>query len=141
MAFEPDILVTTPEGAELVVDAELALPDLERTETELKKYMVGMQYPLGLLITPERMWLYRDLYTSRSSDSVQRIGEFNLKPVWQQPPPLQETAFESFVQYWLEYLPNQPIQNLPNDLRQALREYILPAVRSGEVRAAHPRYA
>jgi hypothetical protein len=141
MAFEPDILVTTPYDIELVVDAKVFLPNLERTEEDLKQYMVGMQCPLGLLITPERMWLYRDFYTSRSPESVQRVGEFNLKPMWQQPPPKQETAFEIFVQYWLEHLAYQPTEDLPSDLRQVLREYLLPAVRGGEVRAAHPRYA
>ena len=41
MAFEADILITTPDGIELVVEAEVSLPNLERTEEELKKYMVG----------------------------------------------------------------------------------------------------
>ncbi len=141
MAFEADILITTPDGIELVVEAEVSLPNLERTEEELKKYMVGMNCPLGLLITPERMWLYRDFYTSRTPESVQRIGEFDLKSMWQYPPPSQGLQFEIFVQQWLELLAYQPTQDLPSDLRQVIQKYLLPAVRSGEVRAAHPRYA
>ena len=66
VAFRPDIIVTTQEGVSLVVEAKLTMPNLERTEEQLKQYMVGMQCPVGLLITPERMWLYRDSYTSRS---------------------------------------------------------------------------
>jgi hypothetical protein len=141
MAFEADILITTPDGIELVVEAEVSLPNLERTEAELKTYMVGMNCPLGLLITPERLWLYRDFYTSRSPESVQRLGEFVLKSMWQYPPPTQGMHFEIFVQQWLEHLAHQPIKELPPDLRDAIQEYLLPAVRSGEVRAAHPRYA
>lgn len=51
-----------------------------------QKYMFGMQCPVGLLITPQRMWLYRDSYTARSPDSVKPVTEFDLKPLWDQPP-------------------------------------------------------
>jgi hypothetical protein len=102
--------------------------------------MVGMQCPVGLLITPERMRLYRDSYTSRSPESVEFVGEFNLESWWQQPPQSQG-AFETFVQQWLENLAGQLNSELPNPLREALREDVLPAVTNGDVRAAHPRYS
>src|SRR3989442_3526623 len=108
MAFQPDILITTSDGITLVIEAKVTLPNLERTEEDLKQYMVRMQCPIGLLITPERMWLYRDSYTTRSPQSVQRVGEFNSKLLWQQPPPSQAVPFERFVQQWLEDLPQQP---------------------------------
>jgi hypothetical protein len=54
MAFEPDILVKTPEDRVRVIEAKVALNDLPRTEETLKLHMVAMQYPFGLLITPER---------------------------------------------------------------------------------------
>jgi hypothetical protein len=141
MAFQPDILVTTPDGIALVVEAKVTLRSLESTEEDLKQYMVRMQCPTGLLITPMRMWLYRDSYTTRSAKSVQRVGEFDLTRFWHQPPPLQGERFEVFVQQWLEDLPTRPTNELPKELREALREYVLPAVTSGEVRAAHPRYS
>lgn len=140
MAFQPDILITTPDGVSLVVEVKVTRPNLEFAEEQLKQYMFGMQCPVGLLITPERLWLYRDSYTSRSPQSVQRVGEFNVESLWKQPPPSQEAPFEIFVQRWLEDLARQPIKELPNPLREALREYVLPAVTNGEVRAAHPRY-
>ena len=140
MAFQPDIIVTTPDGVSLVVEAKVTLPNLERTEEGLKQYMVGMQCPVGLLITPERMWLYRDSYTSRSPESVEFVGEFNLESLWQQPPQSQR-AFEMFVQQWLENLAGQLNSELPNPLREALGEDVLPAVTSGDVPAAHPRYS
>ncbi len=141
MAFQPDIIITTPDGIMLVIEAKVYVSNLERTEEDLKQYMFGMQCPVGLLITPERMWLYRDSYTTRSPQSVQRVGEFDPKPLWQQPPPSQGAAFEMFVQQWLEDLGKLPDRNLPNELREAIREYVLPAVTAGDVRAAHPRYS
>src|SRR5216683_7776590 len=131
MAFQPDILVTTRDEPHvtLVVEAKVRLPDLERAEEELKQYMVQMQCPVGLLVTPERMWLYRDFYTTRSPQSVQRVGEFNLELLWDHPPPAQGSRFETFIQHWLEDLAKQPIpEEVPSELREALREYILPAV-------------
>ncbi len=140
MAFQPDILVTTPEGVMLVVEAKVILPNLSRTEEDLKEFMVRMQCPIGLLITPERMWLYRDFYTTGSRKSVERIGEFNVTPLWPKRPPSHPGPFEMFVQQWLEDLvTEQPYKDLPKELREALREYVMPAVARGEVRAAHPR--
>jgi len=141
MAFHPDILVTTPDGITLVVEAKVTLPDIKRTEEDLKQYMVLMQCPVGLLITPERMWMYRDFYTTRSPQSVQRVGEFNIQALWRQTPPSQGAPFEIFVQQWLEDLSLQPTRELPKELREALRENVLPAVATGDVRAAHPRYS
>ena len=141
MAFQPDILVTSPDEPRvtLVIEAKVTLLDLDQTEAELKRYMVGMQCPMGMLITPERMWLYRDSYTTRAPDSVKRVGEYNIKSLWRVPPPTQGTQFEAFVQHQLEDLAKTPAQGLPSDLRDALREYILPAITTGDVRAAHPR--
>ena len=140
MAFQPDIIITTRDGVSLVVEAKVNLPNLECSEEDLKQYMVSMQCPTGILITPSRMWVYRDSFTTRSPQSVQRVGEFSLARMWHQPPPLQGERFETFVQQWLEDLPKHPGKEVPNELREAFQEYILPAVTSGEVRAAHPRY-
>ena len=101
--------------------------------------MVRMQCPIGMLITPERMWLCRDSYTTRAPDSVQRIGEYNIKSLWREPPPTQGTTFEAFVQHRLEDLATTAAPELAADLRDALREYVLPAITTGNVRAAHPR--
>jgi hypothetical protein len=141
MPFQPDIIVTVPgePTVSLVVEAKTTLPDLGRTEDQLKQYMVLMQCPTGLLVTPERMWLYRDFYTSRSLQSVRRIADFDPKSLWDQPPPANGAGFETFVQRWLEDLASRPTEKLPPDLRDAIREYILPAVTTGDVRAAHPR--
>src|SRR6476646_4331181 len=116
MAFQPDILITTPDGMTLVVEAKVKLTNLERTEQDIKEYMIRMSCPIGLLITPDRMWLYRDFYTTRSSESVQRIGEYNASLLWQHPLPQAGAPFELFVQQWLEDLAKQPSKELPKEL-------------------------
>src|SRR5260370_31162644 len=131
MAFHPDILVTSPEESRvaIVIEAKVHIPDLERTEQELKQYMVGMQCPVGLLITPEHLRLYRDFYTDRSARSVQRIGEYNATLLWAQPPPHDEARFEIFVQHCLPPTPDQPTPRLPPDIGQAVPAYDAPARR------------
>src|SRR5438067_12824722 len=135
MPFQPDIIVTGPDGVMLVLEVKTSLPNLRSSEEQLKQYMVGMQCPIGVLITPEHMWVYRDLYTSRTPDSIQRIGEFETKYLWRQPPPTDATAFESFVQQWLERLAHQHTEDLPRNVSEALSEYVVPAVTNGDVRA------
>jgi hypothetical protein len=137
---QPDILVTGPDGIKLVVETKTAISNLERLEEQLKRYMSAMQCPTGMLITPEHMWLYHDLYTARLPQSIQRVGEFDMRGLWPQPPPAEATSFEVFVQQWLERLAQEPSRYLPLEIGGALQEYILPAVVNGEVRAAHPRY-
>jgi hypothetical protein len=56
----------------MVIAAKVTMTDLPHTEVALKQYMVGMQYPFGLLITPEKGWVYRDLYFSLSPESVKK---------------------------------------------------------------------
>ena len=139
MTFQPDIIVTGPDGVTLVVEAKASLPNLERTEEQLRNYMIGMQCPTGILVTPERMWVYRDLYAS--PPNIERVYEFEMRSLWPQPPPADAASFELFVQQWLEHLNQQPTQGLPRKVAEAFWEYVLPAVGSGEVRAAHPRYS
>jgi hypothetical protein len=139
MIFQPDIVVTGPDGISLVVEVKTSLPNPEQAEAHLQRYMISMQCPTGILVTRERMWLYRDLYTS--PPSIGQIGEFDMKGLWQQQPPEEAASFEIFVQQWLERLSQQPTKDLPRNVVDVLREYVLPAVTSGEVRAAHPRYS
>jgi hypothetical protein len=139
MAFQPDILITTPSGRIMVIEAKVSMNDLPRTEEALKRYMVAMQYPFGLLITPEKGWVYRDLYSGHSPESVKRVGEFDSTPIWRQKPPRQGLEFEAFVQQWIEDLADFPAELLPPQLKDIVLGYVLPAVAGGEVRAAHPR--
>jgi hypothetical protein len=108
MAFEPDILITTPDGITLVVEANTALRDLEGAEKDLKQYMAGMQCLVGLPIMPKRMWLYRDFYTARSLLSVKRVGEFNARAILAAAGAIAGSGVRRFVQRGLEDSPGSP---------------------------------
>jgi hypothetical protein len=139
MEFEPDIIISTPDGRLMVIEAKVAINDLSSTEDALKGYMVAMQYPFELLITPEKGWVYRDSYSSLSAASIQRIEEFDSVPIWRQNPPREPLEFEAFVQRWIEDLADFPTQSLPPQLKEIVQGYVLPAISAGEVKAAHPR--
>lgn len=139
MAFQPDIIISTPDGRLMVIEAKVVINDLVGTEEALKRYMVAMQYPFGLLITPEKGWVYRDSYSSLSPASIQQVEEFDSVPIWRQKPPREPLEFEAFVQRWIEDLADFPAQSLPPQLKSIVQGYVLAAIATGEVRAAHPR--
>lgn len=147
MPFEPDIIVTEPDGSDtaLVVEVKAHVQDLESSERQLKRYMVGMRCPIGLLVTPGRLWLYRDRYSGAPDDSVERLGEFDLRDVAGFRLSASRGSgfeFEQFVQSWLEGLGTEAgLRELPPELRRAAEWYIVPAISQGTVRAGHPRPA
>jgi hypothetical protein len=139
VAFQPDILITTPDGRVMVIEAKVTMNDLAHTEEALKRYMVGMLFPFGLLITPTKGWVYQDVYSSFSPGSVKQVEEFDSSLLWREPPPDGPLQFEAYVQRWIEALPDYPAESLPPKLKDIVEAYVLPAVSIGEVRAAHPR--
>jgi len=147
MAFGPDIIVTDPEGSEitLVVEAKTSLHDLESVELQLKRYMAGTLCPVGLIVTPEQLRLYRNQYVSSPEDSIELVGAFDVRDVlhYRRSGGGREDGFEfeGFVQAWLEGLGSEAgLQGLPAELRRAAQWYIFPAVSEGNVQAAHPRH-
>jgi hypothetical protein len=146
MAFGPDIVVTERDGWEpaLVVEAETSLCDLESAERQLKTYMSGTRCPIGLIVSPQQLRLYRNRYESTSQDPIELVGTFDVRDVLHYRPPGDggddAFEFEGFVQEWIEGLGTESgLQELPAQLRRAVEWYILPAVSQGDVRAAHPR--
>jgi|SRR5271157_2571220 len=152
MSFAPDIVVTTedPSRILMIVETKLTLTDLDRLEPALKKYMIGMGSPVGLIVSPEQLVLYRDRYTGRSEESVKRIGIYPMPKTWTRFRPFDAAStesvqnrglrFEEAVQSWLEALPAAGVaKDFPPETKDALLEYVLPAVSEGTVRAAGPR--
>jgi hypothetical protein len=146
MAFEPDIIITGPENSDIavVVEVKTSVRNLEDSERQLKRYMTGMRCPVGLIVTPQRLWLYRDRYLSSSEDSVARVAEFDINDVlhFEQAGAGAKDpyAFERLVQAWLEGLSTETgLRELPAELRRAVQSYIAPAISEGAVRAGHPR--
>jgi hypothetical protein len=148
MPAQADIIVTSPDSTDvnLVVEAKLRFADLPAAERQLKHYMLQVRCPLGILISPERLWIYRDRFTSNSGESIERLGEFGtagLVPWFPVPamadPKAAAAAFEDAVQDWLESLPTSNTRSLEPGLRSAIDHYIVPAIENGIVGAAGPR--
>lgn len=150
MPAQADIIVTSPDSTDvnLVVEAKLRFADFPTAERQLKHYMLQVRCPLGILISPERLWIYRDRFTSNSEESVERLGEFGIPGLLpfqavlaMADPKAAPAAFEDAVQNWLEGLPRSNTRELFSDpeLRSAIDHYIVPAIENGIVGAAGPR--
>jgi hypothetical protein len=148
MPAQADIIVSSPDSTEvkLVVEAKLQISDLRESEHQLKSFMLQRRSPLGLLVSPQRLWIYLDRFTSYSEDSIERLGEFDVNGLikFQTPATGSEVAFENAVQAWLEddlyeSVSRGQVQN--PKLLEIVSHYLLPAVETGIVRATGPRYA
>jgi hypothetical protein len=145
MPAQADIIVSSPDSTEvkLVVEAKLRISDLPNTEHQLKNFMLQLRCPLGLLVSPQRLLVYLDRFTSDSEDSIERIGDFDITGVVKPRPSAtgDAVAFENAVQAWLEGLSGASKRDRVRDpkLLEIINHYILPAVETGVVRAAGPR--
>jgi hypothetical protein len=116
--------------------------------------MVQMGVPLGLVVAPKIMAVYRNKYTGISEKSIERIALFDIPESWpvfsrflhllpeniNEKGPKIALAFEENVQSWLEHMPTSGfLQDLPPEAQAAFSNYILPALNEGIVGAAHPR--
>src|SRR5215469_1434872 len=84
MASAPDILVTAPDSPQifLVVEAKFTAEDLGGVESALERYMVKVGAPVGLLVTPRSIGIYRNHYTGTSEESVERIKVIDVPQSW-----------------------------------------------------------
>ena len=145
MAFEPDIIVTGPEPAEIALIAEVKTTSrsMDESERQLKTYMAAVGSPVALLVTPDQLRIYRDQYLP-SGDSVIRVAELDVKDLFRFEKTNNAAAdalgFERQVQSWLELLSTESgVEQLTPDLRRAAQMYIVPALTRGFVRSGHPR--
>jgi hypothetical protein len=149
MAFRPDIVALDNDAQQfaLVAEAKTIIPatEFDSTERQLKWYMASMRCPVGLLVTPQCLRIYRDQYRGLPEDSVILVGDFDVSQVFKQFDPLRrdaDPAFQTLVQEWLESLGSDAAMNaLPEELREAAQLYLLPAITHGALRAGHPRVA
>ena len=157
MSFAPDIVVTAADSPRmlLIVETKLRSRDPAREEFQLKSYMLHMRCPIGLFVTPDEIVVYRDTYTAHSEQSVGRVGAFPAPKSWtafRVPHHGTERStaaktdlalrFEENVKSWLEQLgSSQSAESaeFPDDTREALYDYVLPALSEGVVRGGGPR--
>jgi hypothetical protein len=151
MPFEPDIIITRRDAPDLalVVEVKAQQSDLPATERQLRRYMFGMGCPVGMLVTPRTLRLYRDRYKEYGEGSVEFVGEFPVDGLFAADVAVAKASgvaasgfdLENAVQSWLEQLAGGAnLSALPEPLRRALEEHVLPAIEHGEVRAARPRW-
>ncbi len=101
MPAKLDIIVSSPDSTEvkLVVEAKLQTPNIQETEHQLKNFMLQLRCPLGLLVSPLRLWVYLDRFTSYSEDSIERLGEFNIEGLFKFEPPAAGGVIPFIIQY------------------------------------------
>jgi hypothetical protein len=153
--FRPDLVVTSSDGTEmkLVVAVGRDQEDRKYIAGPLKRYMVGTHCPVGLLVVPNGIWIYHNLYLPNDQDSVQELELGPFSKLW--PPDSLPQAFVStpadaaaaldqFVQQvrnWLENLDKQAnLSAMSQDLRSAVSDYLLPVLHEGVLRAGVPRH-
>jgi hypothetical protein len=148
MAFEPDIVVTGPEPSEilLVVEVKTSSRAIDDSERRLKSYMAAVRSPVGLLVTPDWLRIYRDQYLPSLEDSITKVGEFYVKDILRFDATgnavADAIAFERHVQAWLEALSTESgLRELSPEVKRATERYIVPALTQGSVRSGHPRPA
>jgi hypothetical protein len=152
MPSEIDIMVTSLDSADvkLVAEVKLRLKDTAVAERQLKDRMLQLSCPVGLIITPETMSIYSDQYKSTKPESIEKVGQFPIGNLLDFRPSRAGIAeassdalyFETFVQSWLENLPQTATPEHVNNSEfwRVLNIYVLPAIENGQVRAAAPRY-
>jgi hypothetical protein len=157
MAFSPDIIVTGEDTPRMLLVAEAKLSSRVHKDDEfrLKSYMLQMRCPIGLLVTPEVIEVFRDTYTAHSENSVERVGTFPAPKDWdifraphhgsggKDPSDAHfESRFEGAVKSCLELLGSSPspcMKELPEEAREALSDYVVPALKQGVIRSSGPR--
>jgi hypothetical protein len=148
MAFEPGIIVTGPEPWEvaLVVAVKTSSRTIDDLELQLKSYMAAVRSPVGLLVTPDRLRIYRDRYLPSLEDSITKVGEFEVRGILRFDATgnviADSLSFERQVQSWLEGLSTESrLRELSPEVKRAAERYIVPALAQGSVRSGHPRTA
>ncbi len=145
MAFTPDVIVTTdysPATIALVAEAKGAAANLEEAGRQLKEYMLLMGCPVGIILTPQVLRIYRHRFLGRTQDSIELVGDFPSTEVLETRGSVagSESAIESTLIGWLDELANRgQVAMTDQGLKFAISEHILPAVTGGSVSILHPR--
>ncbi len=145
MAFTPDVVVTTdysPSTIALVGEAKGAAANLDEAALQLKGYMLLMGCPVGIIITPQVLRIYKYRFLGRTQDSIELVGDFPSSELFEAREPATRTgsAVESTLVGWLDELARTGHVAVSDQrLKSAINEHILPAVSGGRVSIVHPR--
>jgi hypothetical protein len=133
MAFIPDVIVTTdysPATIALVAEVKGVAASLDEAALPLKQYMLRMSCPVGIILTPQVLRIYKDRFLARTVDSIVLVGDF----------PVTELAIESALFEWLEEVAETGQARVRDvHLKSVIDEHILPSISGGRVSVVHPR--
>jgi hypothetical protein len=148
MAFHPDIVVTGPDSSRVLIAVEARTNEREfrSLAEDIRTYLLRMSCPLGLLVFPDKLWLYRNTYSGADESSIEELGPYRMPPAVLRfrgiDCAIEPRQFEASVQHWLQELADrQEFLHVSPELQAALEAYVLPSLASGEIRAAGPRTA
>lgn len=142
LAFTPDLIVTAPDSLAVTLVAEVKAEgtNLDEKGRPLKQYMRRMSCPVGLLLTPQTLRIYKDRFIGRSEDSIELVGDFATKDL-RISAPVEDSEYllESIFFRWLDDLAHAGEVRVGDPkLKSAIEEYILPAVSGGIVSIPRP---
>jgi hypothetical protein len=145
MPFRPDIVITRPDSSEvlLVVEVKRRIADVTNTEAQLKRYMVQISCPVGMLVTDRDTRFYRNSYTGYDEQSVHIIGSCPTGELFGElsgPASLTESELEWHTYDWLESLRGRSSAHWPVSVGEAIESSVLPSVMSGTLGAGGPRW-
>lgn len=144
MQFEADVLVMACDTPDVLLVAEVKrrIPDRENAERALRSYMLARRCSLGLLVTPEKTWVYRDTYADFTPSSVQLVGEYPTNELLDvEVAPADEAALQTAVREWLDRLALGSRSALPRTpaTRAPVELFLVPAVTEGRVQSGMKR--
>ena len=145
MSFAPDVIVTTdysPATIALVGEAKASADNLDEGAHQLKQYMLRMNCPVGVILTPTILRIYKDRFVGRTQDSIELVGDFPSAELFEAWQPVANTAsaIESALVGWLDNLAQTGQVGVGDPRLQAvIGEHILPAISGGRVSIVRPR--
>jgi hypothetical protein len=143
MAFIPDVIVTTdysPATIALVAEVKGVAASLDEAALPLKQYMLRMSCPVGIILTPQVLRIYKDRFLARTVDSIVLVGDFPSGELLKARKPVTELAIESALFEWLEEVAETGQARVRDvHLKSVIDEHILPSISGGRVSVVHPR--
>jgi len=139
---EVDIIVRSKRTGRTVLAVEVKLGgQLQLACEQLRNYMKLVGCTTGFVIVGHKLALFAERYGQAPSGSIELIGEYDTSSVLSLNVPNGSGKdvgfqFERQVQGWLESLTDSTsVEQLPDDIKAAFREHVLPWVEVGEIHA------
>ena len=112
MAFAPDVIVTSdysPATIALVGEAKGDTANIEEAAHQLKQYMLQMACPVGIILTPQVLRIYKYRFLGRTQNAIELVGDFPPGELLEAREPVAgaESAVESTLVGWLDELAHE----------------------------------